>query len=194
MQLKKGIYAIILAGGMFMSGCGANDQKEDVSQVVQQETEQEIKQNENNLQQEESMSEPVIPGIICWGDSLTYGHNGEGTSYPSVLEKKIKENIDDEISVVNMGACGEDSITIAGRSGGIPFVTASDITIPAEKEAIDVSFLSADGKEVHPSLYTDVGINECEIAGVVGTLSIQNVGQKESKYTFIRKIRAEYFK
>lgn len=180
MQLKYGIYAIALAGCMFISACGTEKQIE-----TELEDTLETEQQETSSQQEEIVLEENIPGIICWGDSLTYGYNGEGTSYPSVLEERIKENIG-EIPVVNMGACGEDSITIAGRSGGIPFVTVEDITIPAGTEAVEVAIRSRDGEEVNTSLYTDVGINECVIAGVSGTLTIQNVGQQGSKYTFVR--------
>lgn len=180
MQLKYGIYAIALAGCMFISACGTEKQTE-----TELEDTLETEQQEDSSQQEELVLEENIPGIICWGDSLTYGYNGEGTSYPSVLEERIKQNIG-EIPVVNMGACGEDSITIAGRSGGIPFVTVEDFTIPAGTEAVEVAIGSRDGKEVNVSLYTDVGINECVIAGVLGTLTIQNVGQQGSKYTFVR--------
>ncbi|WP_290092344.1 hypothetical protein [uncultured Dubosiella sp.] len=39
-----------------------------------------------------------IPGIICWGDSLTAGAGGDGVTYPNVisseLSSKIGENLD----------------------------------------------------------------------------------------------------
>ena len=60
-----------------------------------------------------------LPGIICWGDSLTYGEEGDGVSFPQVLRERIAAELL-EIPVINMGASGEDSITIAGRGGGIP--------------------------------------------------------------------------
>lgn len=199
MQLKKGICVIALAGSMLISGCGKQEQQyakldgakqENEVEALQQETEDnamqgDTSQKEDSLQQVETEGEKTVPGIICWGDSLTYGHNGERVSYPAVLEERLKENIGD-IPVVNMGACGEDSVTIAGRSGGIPYVTAEAVTIPAGTEAVEVPIRSSSGKEVSPSLYTDVGINKCTIAGVSGTLSIQKVGKKGSKYFFTR--------
>lgn len=196
MQSKYGICAGILAGCMFLGACGAKQQTEAEQEYVLETAEQENGLEEGVAAEDEIISgeeivleetepEESLPGIICWGDSLTYGYNGEGVSYPSVLEQRIKENIG-EIPVVNMGACGEDSITIAGRSGGIPFVTAEDITILAEPEAIEVAIVSQNGKEVSPSIYTDVGINECEIAGVSGMLTIQDAGQQGSRYIFVR--------
>ena len=99
MQLKKGICVIALASCMLISACGKQGQQyakleaekqENEAEAVQTDT-QETKQNESSLQQEKTVGEKPIPGIICWGDSLTYGHNGEGVSYPAVLEERLKE-------------------------------------------------------------------------------------------------------
>ena len=65
----------------------------------------------------------LIPGIVCYGDSLTYGSGGEGVSYPSVLEECLRKNRI-YIPVVNMGIGGENTVTIAGRAGAIPFRVA----------------------------------------------------------------------
>ena len=97
-----------------------------------------------------------LPGIVCWGDSLTAGSSG-GVSYPSTLQKYINvylcgsydlryslENADSiarlnkddykiSIPVVNMGAGQEDAATILGRSGVVPYVVSSDFVIPAGK-------------------------------------------------------------
>lgn len=86
-----------------------------------------------------------LPGIICWGDSLTAGSSGN-VSYPATLQKYINtylcgiydfrssiENAEDysrlnwedykvSIPVVNMGAGEEDSATILGRCGVVPYV------------------------------------------------------------------------
>ena len=96
-----------------------------------------------------------LPSIVCWGDSLTYGAGGEGTSYPKTVERLIKENITDKfdlkkvmnasdssevewddfhaknIAALNMGIGGERSDTICGRAGVIPF-TVCEFTIPEE--------------------------------------------------------------
>lgn len=160
--------------------------------------------NDGNSQEDESM--PKIIGIpeeasddkgavqtdentgneiICWGDSLTYGYGGEGVSYPEVLQAFLNES-GSRYSVINMGACGEDSITIAGRMGGIPYVLKSTVQIPEGCVPVTIEIESKNGKKVFPSLYNDVGINQCTIAGITGVLSISKIGDMESSYTFTR--------
>ena len=66
-----------------------------------------------------------LPGIVCWGDSLTAGVGGNGVTYPDVLSNLIKTNITGQygggklrdVEVINCGVGGESSVTIAGRSG-----------------------------------------------------------------------------
>ena len=98
-----------------------------------------------------------LPGIVCWGDSLTAGSSGN-VSYPGTLQKYIDtylcdiynfastiENAQDysrldwdqytvSIPVVNMGAGKEDSATILGRSGVAPYVAGTDFEIPGWEE------------------------------------------------------------
>lgn len=131
-----------------------------------------------------------LPGIICWGDSLTYGWQGEGVSYPLVLRERLK-NGGLDIPVVNMGSPGEDSLTIAGRSGGIPFLVAEDVVIGADTVPVEIAISSYDGRRVMPSLTKDVGINECFIGGIAGTLKIVEHRNPESAYTFTRSTPGE---
>ena len=84
-----------------------------------------------------------LPGIVCWGDSLTAGSSGN-VSYPLTLQKYIDTYLCDiydlrfsvsnpevysrvnwedyriSIPVVNMGAGQEDCPTIRGRAGVVP--------------------------------------------------------------------------
>lgn len=136
----------------------------------------------------EESADEILNGIACWGDSLTYGYNGDGTSYPAVLQSSISANISKAIKVVNLGACGEDSITIAGRNGGIPYTAAEDTVIKKNtSEDLILKIRSKSGKAVSPSLYNDIGINPCHIDGVEGTLSIAETGNPDSDYIFRRK-------
>lgn len=66
----------------------------------------------------------VAPGISCWGDSMTYGQYGNGTTYPNTLESLTG------IDTYNLGVSGETSVQIVTRQGGIAMVTGEDITIP----------------------------------------------------------------
>jgi len=136
-----------------------------------------------------------LPGIVCWGDTLTSGSQGT-LSYPYILQKYIDTYICDiydfrssikdaedfsrldwnkykvSIPVVNMGAENEDSTTILGRSGDIPYVMSIRATIPADTEAVNIYFSSINGRPVSPLCGGDIGVNPVTINGVKGTLTV----------------------
>lgn len=148
-----------------------------------------------------------VPGIVCWGDSLTAGSSGN-VSYPLTLQKYINTylcNIYDlrysvenpasysrldwedykiSIPVVNMGAGQEDSATILGRSGVVPYVVERAFVIPAETEAVTIHIRSQSGKRVTPLTAGNVGINPVSIAGVQGTLTLDTGNQGSGIYTY----------
>lgn len=152
-----------------------------------------------------------LPGIVCWGDSLTAGSSGN-VSYPATLQKYINTylcdiydiryslenaesfsrlNADDyrvSIPVVNMGAGQEDSATILGRCGTVPYVVKSDFVIPAGKSSVTIELMSQDGKAVMPLTAGGAGVNPVTIAGIEGTLSLvtSNVGWTQTFYQFTR--------
>ena len=137
----------------------------------------------------------VCPGIICWGDSLTVGTGGDGVNYPDVLEKLIQEKLMPEaledvpvIEVINMGVGGEDTNTILGRNGAVPFVVSEDFVIPEGKEAIDIMFSSANGKNVAPLRQDNAGMESVEINGVLGEIQViqGSYTSNEYSYTFTR--------
>ena len=136
-----------------------------------------------------------LPGIVCWGDVTTAGSAG-GVSYPDRLQELINENIVDkydfrstlenpeeltrvdwktytvEIPVVNMGSGEENSETVLGRNGAVPYVVSEEFTIPADTESVPIKFTSENGKAVAPLTQGDVGVNNVVIAGVEGKISI----------------------
>ena len=151
-----------------------------------------------------------LPGIVCWGDSLTAGSSGN-VSYPSVLQKYIDtylcdiydfrstiENAQDysrldwdsytfSIPVVNMGAGKEDSATILGRSGVVPYVVGGDFEIPADVEPVNIQLKSPEGKSVAPLTAGSVGVNPVTIEGVVGEITLAgNQGWGQTAYQFTR--------
>lgn len=151
-----------------------------------------------------------LPGIVCWGDSLTAGSSGN-VSYPSVLQKYIDtylcdiydfrstiENAQDysrldwdsytfSIPVVNMGAGKEDSATILGRSGVSPYVVGADFEIPADVEPVNIQLKSPEGKIVAPLTAGSVGVNPVTIDGVVGEIALtSNQGWGQNTYQFTR--------
>lgn len=151
-----------------------------------------------------------LPGIVCWGDSLTAGSSGN-VSYPSILQKYIDtylcdiydfrstvENAQDysrldwdsytvSIPVVNMGSGQEDIATILGRSGVSPYVVGTDFEIPAGTESVNITLRSADGKAVSPLNAGNAGVNPVTINGVVGTITrIANGQGWGQNYQFAR--------
>lgn len=137
-----------------------------------------------------------LPGIVCWGDVTTAGSAG-GVSYPDTLQELIDASICDkydflstledktgygrisdwtvysvEIPVINMGSGEENSATVAGRNGAIPFVTEEVFTIPAEARSVTIKLKSSDGTEVTPLTQGDGGVNPVVINGVQGRLSL----------------------
>lgn len=151
-----------------------------------------------------------LPGIVCWGDSLTAGSSGN-VSYPGTLQKYIDTYLCDiydfastienaqeysrldwdkytvSIPVVNMGAGKEDSATILGRSGVAPYVVGMDFEIPAGTESVNIQLKSPDGKNVTPLTAGSVGVNPVTIEGVVGEITLAgNQGWGQTAYQFTR--------
>lgn len=151
-----------------------------------------------------------LPGIVCWGDSLTAGSSGN-VSYPGTLQKYIHtylcdiydfastvENAQDysrldwdsytvSIPVVNMGAGKEDGATILGRSGVAPYVVGEDFEIPADVEPVNIQLKSPEGKNVAPLTAGSVGVNPVTIDGVVGEITLtSNQGWGQTAYQFTR--------
>ena len=153
-----------------------------------------------------------LPGVVCWGDSITAGSSGN-VSYPYVLQKYIDayicdiydfrssvENAEDyarlkwddykvSIPVVNMGGGQEDTNTVLGRSGVVPYVTAADLLIPAGTEPVEITLASQNGRSVAPLTGGSVGVNNVTINGIEGVLSLSsetNYGYTSSRYYFTR--------
>ena len=138
-----------------------------------------------------------LPGIVCWGDNTTAASSGS-MNYPYVLQTYINTYLCDiydfsstienaaelprfnwdeysvKIPVVNMGAGKESSYTVLGRAGAIPYVTSTDMVIPAASQPVSISFTSEGGQVVTPLTGGDAGINPVTINGVEGVLSINS--------------------
>ncbi|MCR5179406.1 MAG: hypothetical protein K6C95_10540 [Lachnospiraceae bacterium] len=131
----------------------------------------------------------AMPGMDCWGDSITEGFLGNGETWPKTLSELLDKSLIDPIreatgysglkcpEVRNMGVSTETVPEITGRRGAVPFVLTKDVTIPADKTEVEIRFASSDrGQTTKPlrygdGSYGDNGINPVTIAGIRGTLS-----------------------
>ena len=136
----------------------------------------------------------TIPEIVCIGDSLTAGTGGEGVSYPSYMEQLLWED-SLYIPVRNLGVGGENTLTIAGRMGGIPFRVHS-MVIPKDQTSVEIKFVAEKGQKIAPLKQGDAGVNPCILAGVEGTLSIEQkkTNDAECSYYFTRLAEGEAVK
>lgn len=123
------------------------------------------------------------PDIVCWGDSMTAGAGGGGTTYPSVLQSLLTA-ASYAGTVRNAGVGGETSVTITARSGATPFlVDVSGGVIPSSG-GVTIIFRQINGQSVTPLLQgtgTPGTTFTGSLAGVPGTIS-----QSGGNYTFTR--------
>lgn len=184
-----------------------NSQRQELSDARQDSIEAIRQTYESHLQ----VVAQYLPGVVCWGDSLTSGSSGN-VSYPFTLQEYInayicstydlrysleneesysrlsKEDYIISVPVVNMGAGQEDSTTILGRCGVVPYVVKSDFVIPAGTESVPIEIQSESGKAVEPLTSGSVGVNPVTIAGVQGTLTLGTSSQSwgRQSYEFTR--------
>lgn len=150
-----------------------------------------------------SAIEQTIPGIVCWGDSITAGVNGGGDTYPGTLQSLLQTELNTAfrrlypadfktdqkynmpIPVVNMGVVGESSLTVAGRNGAVPYVLTEDVTIPAEAESfVRIRFTSETGEAVEPLVRGSRGLGMVTLAGVEGVMEIRPTYREEVRYAY----------
>lgn len=198
--MKRNLLFLVM-GCMFLLGA-CNRNKEPLPTVTQETSTQETQPQESSSPQEtkgpeigtggdiglnlepaenleaarqnlQAVIDAYIPGIVCWGDSLTLGMGGNA-SYPEVVRTMINNEIlagtGCEIPVVNMGIGVEDSITISARACGMPMTTIEEFTIPAQCVNVQFNFRNEEGQIPEPVLHGDTGVEYVEICGVKGTL------------------------
>lgn len=157
-----------------------------------------------------------MPGIVCWGDSLTAGAGGDGVTYPKVLKALIQENICEpydvrsvfdskyaylvdpedysvDVPVINMGVGGEITLAIAARNGAIPLAVSELLTIPEDKTPVEIHYTLEGGQNIPLLRQGNAGVNPVKIGGIEGTLSIvqESWSSKEYSYYFTRSVPGE---
>lgn len=119
----------------------------------------------------------IVKTIVCFGDSLTAGAGGQGTTYESVMQAELG----DSYKVINCGVGGESVYPITARQGGIVSFLANEVSIPKDKTEVEIGTksdsgvhcLKLDGTEVPlPLLLQGQGnsVNPCYIDDIPCTL------------------------
>ena len=90
------------------------------------------------------------PNITCWGDSMTAGAGGGGTTYPGELQRLLTEAGQNR-TVTNRGIGGESAPTICARAGGNPFIVlAVGGVIPATTTPFEITIQANNGQPIKP--------------------------------------------
>ena len=133
-----------------------------------------------------------IPGIACWGDSLTFGAGGDGVTYPEILSQNIGENIA-RIPVYNLGVGGESSKQIAARAGVEKIILAQDFEMPEETVPTEIQLVLEDGTPLNILRQGNAGVEEVSLMGVKGILTIEqkSITDADYKYYFTRSKKGE---
>lgn len=76
----------------------------------------------------------IVKTIVCFGDSLTAGAGGSGTTYESVMQAELG----DSYRVINCGVGGEQVYPITARQGGIVSFLANEVSIPMDKTEVEI--------------------------------------------------------
>lgn len=119
----------------------------------------------------------IVKTIVCFGDSLTAGAGGKGTTYESVMQAELG----DSYKVINCGVGGESVYPITARQGGVVSFLVNEVSLPKDKTEVEIGTktdsgvhcLKLDGTEVTlPLLLQGQGnsVNPCYIDDIPCTL------------------------
>lgn len=188
----------VISAGALLTSCrgGAFDSTETSSGTVSEEAEKLLKAKHNETL---AALADMLPGIVCWGDSLTSGPGGDAMSYPKSLQNcvnerlcalydptaslsdaekalvgndnSVKAGLTVEIPVINMGVGGETTNTILARNGAVPFLTDGSFTVPAECKPVRIRLTCDSGAPVAPLLQGNAGMESVTIAGIKGVIT-----------------------
>ncbi len=183
----------------------ANEKRKAAEYQAEKERQEKVVEELNErINASENAKKTYIQGIAVWGDNYA-AEAEDGSTFAQLLYEIIKSNISDnfdpykdvdeatkinsgieetyvlEIPVANFNAAGDDTVTLAGRIGGIPFIISEEMTIPGECVPVAIKFISKNEDTVDPLALTDAGMEYVLIDGVKGKLDSTSNG-----YTFTR--------
>ena len=107
--------------------------------------------------------------IIGYGDSLTAGTGGNGTTYLTVVQSLLTAN-GKTTTTINRGGGGETCNGINSRIGAFPIIL-NPFTLPAGTSTVAVTTKTFGGETVNNLNRFMRGVNPCYIDGIACTLS-----------------------
>lgn len=126
------------------------------------------------------------PNITCWGDSMTAGAGGSGTTYPGVLQTLLA-GAGYQGVVNNRGIGGENTVTITARAGGNPFIVLPvGGIIPATTTPFEITLQDINGYVPKP-LMQGAASYTGRLGNVAGTFS-RTVVDTVYTYYFTRAV------
>ena len=102
--------------------------------------------------------------IYCIGDSFTLG--SEFASYPLNLESLTNSEI------IKFGGNQDTTFDLSIRVGRTK-IFANNITIPGDKEAVDLTFYNEKGEQVEALKNSGSNFDEVTIQGIKGTFTLR---------------------
>lgn len=154
-------------------------------------------ENKAKLEKEYNKISKEIPGIVCIGSDQMASTNTVQTKLVNDLQSKLeKEGY--KIPLVNLAVPQENTLTILGRLGVIPFVVDETVTIPSKADLIDIKIKSSEDGYVWPlavgsdnSHINPVTIGD--MTGMIGGDSVRDPKTGENKHYFVRSEDGEPF-
>lgn len=149
-----------------------------------------IEHTEMRVDALESVINPEIAKVYCWGDSQTGGgHDSTCNSYPYYLQ----ELIGDSMTVTNYGNGGENINAIAFRVGSMPLYI-EPFTLPIDTSQVAVTTVLASGKSKSNLFAGWNAANPVTVGGIScylrNTGTIARVSAGSSEVVFDRPVLA----
>lgn len=128
--------------------------------------------------------------VVFWGDSLTQGTKGDGSTFPATV-RSLAAKDGKYIDIRNYGVYNEMSGTIAARAGAVDLKLSSSVTIPADSSPVKVKFspdldllVNGGDRTGAARVYDgDNSVNPCILGGVEGRISCD---EETNALTFTR--------
>ena len=166
--LKTGRFLLLFTVFCCLCGCNYPNDTTSVNEKI-------FEEDEIKIEREETDDTPTIADancrIVCFGDSLTEGHGGDGVTMCTTLEELSGH------TVLNYGVFAESLSCIAARQGANPQYLCEDIVVPANTTPVKAQVEGKYGYEML-LVFGDAGINDVILGDIPGTYSIDDEGNR----------------